>query len=66
MARLNEPPIAPQPSAESIDAGKAAMKSEGDGRHGLMKCVCSETTVSEAEPRTCKVCVSEMMFEPDN
>jgi hypothetical protein len=28
MARLNEPPIAPQPSAETIDAGEATSKNE--------------------------------------
>ena len=36
MARLNEPPIAPQPSAETIDAGEASRSDDG-GRLGLMK-----------------------------
>lgn len=32
MARLNEPPIAPQPAAETIDAGE---RHSGDGMKGL-------------------------------
>ncbi|KAH7389304.1 hypothetical protein DE146DRAFT_758614 [Phaeosphaeria sp. MPI-PUGE-AT-0046c] len=36
MARLNEPPIAPQPSAETIDAGEASRSDDG-GRTGLTK-----------------------------
>jgi hypothetical protein len=38
MARLNEPPIAPQPSAETIDAREDAWNA-GGARLGLMRCV---------------------------
>jgi hypothetical protein len=41
MARLNEPPIAPQPSAETIDAGEATWSND-DGRLGLMMCAQSK------------------------
>jgi hypothetical protein len=37
MARLNEPPIAPQPSAETIDAGEPTWNDDGGGL-GLMMC----------------------------
>jgi len=30
MARLNEPPIAPQPSAETIDAGEATRERDAE------------------------------------
>jgi len=38
MARLNEPPIAPQPSAETIDAGESDLDEDGMG-WALMCCV---------------------------
>lgn len=61
MARLNDPPVAPGPSSETVDAGESrhfgvSMASE----RGLTEAQHSQKKISATKSRTCKVRLSDL------